>query len=80
MSILYGLASGVHASTPVCPRCAGTSFTKTDDLAHSPMANERTTPLNLSDLTKLNKRPELLKMRVLNQKEAALFQSRTYRI
>ena len=44
----------VHASTPVCPRCAGTSFTKTDDLAHSPMANERTTTLNLSDLTKLN--------------------------
>jgi predicted component of type VI protein secretion system len=44
----------VHAANPACPRCGGKNFVRTDDLAHSPMASERTTTLNLSDLTKLN--------------------------
>jgi predicted component of type VI protein secretion system len=44
----------VHAAHPACPRCGGKDFVRTDDLVHSPLASERTTTLNLSDLTKLN--------------------------
>tara|TARA_B100000925_G_scaffold235822_2_gene184492 strand:- start:160 stop:987 length:828 start_codon:yes stop_codon:yes gene_type:complete len=44
----------IHAANPVCPRCAGTNFIRTDEIIHNPMASERTTTLNISDLTKLN--------------------------